>query len=235
MTDATTDKELDAPELDAAESDSVQPQVEETGKEPDAPELDTAESDSVEPRVEDKPDDKKSARLQLSISLRSLVIIAVIVALVGTVGVLAWFYVGAQRKLDTQTRRSENNAHAEKVALDYAVNAAAMNFQDLNAWKVKLVAGTSPELKEKLTKAATEMEQILVPLQWTSTARPLVAKVRSDTGGAYVVDSFVSVQTKTVQAPEPLQSTATYSVTIDSAKNWQITDVGGIGAVVEEK
>lgn len=235
MTDATTDKELDAPELDAAESDSVQPQVEETGKEPDAPELDTAESDSVEPRVEDKPDDKKSARLQLSISLPSLVIIAVIVALVGTVGVLAWFYVGAQRKLDTQTRRSENNAHAEKVALDYAVNAAAMNFQDLNAWKVKLVAGTSPELKEKLTKAATEMEQILVPLQWTSTARPLVAKVRSDTGGAYVVDSFVSVQTKTVQAPEPLQSTATYSVTIDSAKNWQITDVGGIGAVVEEK
>ncbi len=158
-----------------------------------------------------------------------------IVALVGTVGVLAWLYVGAQRKLDTQTRRSENNAHAEKVALDYAVNAAAMNFQDLNAWKVKLVAGTSPELKEKLTKAATEMEQILVPLQWTSTARPLVAKVRSDTGGAYVVDSFVSVQTKTVQAPEPLQSTATYSVTIDSAKNWQITDVGGIGAVVEEK
>jgi Mce-associated membrane protein len=235
MTDATTNKELDGLELDAAESDSVEPQVEVTGKEPDAPELDAAESDSVEPQVEDKPDDKKSARLQLSISLRSFVITTVIVALVGAVGVLAWFYVGAQRKLDAQTRRSENNAHAEKVALDYAVNAAAMNFQDLNAWKVKLVAGTSPELKEKLTKAATEMEQILVPLQWTSTARPLVAKVRSDTGGAYVVDSFVSVQTKTVQAPEPLQSTATYSVTIDSAKNWQITDVGGIGAVVEEK
>jgi Mce-associated membrane protein len=211
MTDATTDKELEAPELDAAEKDSGEPQV------------------------EDKPNDKKSARLQLSISLRSFAIIAVIVALLGTVGVLAWFYVGAERKLDAQTRRSENNAHAEKVALDYAVNAAAMNFQDLNAWKVKLVAGTSPELKEKLTKAATEMEQILVPLQWTSTARPLVAKVRSDTGGAYVVDSFVSVETKTVQAPEPLQSTATYSVTIDSAKNWQITDVGGIGAVVEEK
>jgi hypothetical protein len=79
------------------------------------------------------------------------------------------------------------------------------------------------------------MEQILVPLEWSSTARPLAAKVRSVTGGAYVVDSFVGVMTKTVQAPDPLQSTATYSVTIDSAKNWQITDVGGIGSVVEQK
>jgi len=43
------------------------------------------------------------------------------------------------------------------------------------------------------------------------------------------VDSFVSVQTKTIQAPDALQSTATYSTTIDSNNNWQITDVGGIG------
>ena len=110
-----------------------------------------------------------------------------------------------------------------------------MNFQDMNAWKVKLVAGTSPELKDKLSKAAESMEQLLVPLQWTSTAQPLVAKVRSHTGGIYVVDCFVSVLTKTVQAPDPLQSTATYSVTINSGNNWQISDVGGIGAVVEQK
>ena len=62
------------------------------------------------------------------------------------------------------------------------MNAAEMNFAELEAWKGKLVAGTSPELNEKLSKAATEMEQILVPLQWTSTARPLEAKVRSNTG-----------------------------------------------------
>jgi flagellar basal body-associated protein FliL len=220
MTKVTTDKKPDAPETDAAEHDSVEPQ---------------AEDDSVEPDAEDEPNDKKSVRLQVSISLRSFLITAVIVALVGAVGVFAWSYIGAQRKLDEQTRRSENNAHAEKVALDYAVNAAAMNFQDLNAWKVKLIAGTSPELKEKLTQAAASMEQILVPLEWSSTARPLAAKVRSVTGGAYVVDSFVGVLTKTVQSPDPLQSTATYSVTIDSAKNWQITDVGGIGSVVEQK
>jgi hypothetical protein len=238
MTKVTTGKKPDAPETDAAEHDSVDPRVEDAAVEPVAEDTSVeahVEDASVEPEGEDKPNDKKSVRLQVSISLRSFLIAAVIVALVGAVGVLAWLYVGAHRKLDEQTRRSENNAHAEKVALDYAVNAAAMDFKDLNAWKVKLIAGTSPELKEKLTQAATSMEQILVPLEWSSTARPLAAKVRSVTGGAYVVDSFVGVMTKTVQAPDPLQSTATYSVTIDSAKNWQITDVGGIGSVVEQK
>jgi hypothetical protein len=171
----------------------------------------------------------------VSISLRGLVLGVVIVALVAAMGVLAWLYVGAERKLDAQARQSDDRAHAEKVALDYAVNAAAMNAQDINAWKVKLVAGTSPELKDKLSKAADQMEQILVPLQWNSTAQPLAAKVRSNTGSTYVVDSFVSVLTKTVQGPDPLQSTATYSVTVDSSKDWQITDVGGIGAAMAGK
>ncbi|MCV7353623.1 hypothetical protein H7K15_26325 [Mycobacterium parmense] len=195
-----------------------------------------SDGDPSEEAAPKTPRGKKSARrLRLSISLPSLVIAAVITALVAAVGVFAWLYVGAQHKLDAQSRQSDNNAHAERLAMDYAVHAAEINFGDLNAWKVKLVAGTSPALKEKLTKAGEEMEQILVPLQWSSTARPLVAKVRSDTGGAYVVDCFVSVLTKTVQAPSPLQSTATYSITIDSNKNWEISDVGGIGAVVEQK
>jgi hypothetical protein len=38
-----------------------------------------------------------------------------------------------------------------------------------------------------------------------------------------------------MQAPDGLQSTATYSITIDSAHDWQISDVGGIGSVVGRK
>lgn len=235
-----TKQRLDGPESDA---NAVQDGSDAPGADavaakdcPDAPEP-AADADAIEEAVEDKATtkEKQSRRLQISVSLRNLVVIAMFIALVGAVGALGWLYVGAQRKLDAQSQQAANAAHAEKVALDYAVNAAQMNFQDLNAWKTKLVAGTTPELKDKLTQAATSMEQILVPLQWTSDARPLVAKVRSDTGGVYVVDSFVSVQTKTMQSPEPLQSTATYSITLDSTKGWQISDVGGIGAVVEQK
>ncbi|MGV0734268.1 hypothetical protein [Mycolicibacter sinensis] len=186
--------------------------------------------------IAETPTDAKPVRqLRLSISVRTLRSAATIVALVVAVGAPMWLYVGAQRELDAQAGQARAYAQAEKAALDYAVDAAEIDFHDLGAWKVRLTAGTAPELKEKLTKAGQEMEQILAPLEWASTARPLVAKVRSATGGIYVVDCFVSVLTKTVQGREPLQSTATYSVTIDSNSDWQISDVGGIGTVVEQK
>lgn len=208
--------------------------------ESDATEAHTAESEvdpSAEVGTETSTDGLKSTRQSksVSISLRSLIVGGLIVALVAVSAVLGWLYVDARHQLSAQATQSANDARAEKVALDYAVNAATMDYKDLQAWKVKLVAGTSPELSKKLSDAGTSMEQVLVPLQWSSTAQPLVAKVRSTTGGIYVVDSFVSVQTKTVQAPDALQSTATYSTTIDSNNNWLITDVGGIGSAMGSK
>jgi Mce-associated membrane protein len=179
--------------------------------------------------------DGSHRRVSISLSARSLIQAALIAILMGGVVTFAWLYLDERRDLHAQARKSSDDAHVEKIALDYAVNAATMNVQDLSGWKTKLVAGTSPELNDKLTKAAESMDQILVPLQWASTAKPLLAKVRSDISGIYIVDCFVSVQTKTVQAPDALQSTATYSLTIDSNKNWQITDVGGIGSVVGQK
>jgi Mce-associated membrane protein len=172
---------------------------------------------------------------RVSLSVRTLLVSILILVLVAAAGVLTWLYFGEREKVEAQLRQTDNEHHAEQIALNYAVNAATMNFQDLNTWKGKLVNGTTPSLKDKLTKAATSMQQILVPLEWNSTAQPLVAKVRSDTNGIYVVDTFVSVLTKTTQAPDSLQSTATYSITIDSKNTWQISDVGGIGAVAGPK
>ena len=169
---------------------------------------------------------------RVSVTLRTAIVAIVICLLTGATGVLGWLYTGAQEKLDTQTREASNRQRAEEISTDYAVNAADMDYQDFNAWKVKLVNGTSADLKDKLTKAADSMEQVLAPLQWKSTAKPLAAKVRSNAGGVYTVDSFVSVLTKTMQAPDGLQSTATYSITIDSNNDWQITDVGGIDSAL---
>jgi Mce-associated membrane protein len=183
------------------------------------------------------PDDeapRKAAR-RVSLSVRALIVGAVMVLLAAGLATMTWLYVGERADAQATAHAATDRQRAEQIALDYAVNAAAMNFQDLNAWKGQLVNGTSPELKGRLSKAADSMEQLLVPLQWTSTAKPLAAKVRSDTNGVYVVDTFVSVLTKTTQAPDNLQSTATYSITIDSNNDWLITDVGGIGAVVSGK
>ncbi len=169
---------------------------------------------------------------QVSISVRTLRLGALLLALVAGVGVLAWLFIDARSELDARDRQAADNQRAEQISTDYAVGAAQMDFHDLNAWKDRLVEATSPELKQKLSEAADSMEQILVPLQWESTAKPLAAVVRSIVDGAYVVDTFVSVLTKTTQAPQGLQSTATYSITIDSHRDWLITDVGGIDAAI---
>jgi Mce-associated membrane protein len=176
-----------------------------------------------------------ATRRRVSISVRALAIAAVIIALVSATGVMTWLYLGARTTLEHQIGRAGDDRRAEQIALDYAVNAAIMDYKDLGPWKQKLVAGTTRELNAKLTEASAAMEQILLPLQWSSTAQPIAAKLRSSDNGVYVVDAFVSVMTKTVQAADSLQSTATYTVTIDSNNSWQISDVGGITSAVAPK
>lgn len=201
--------------------------------EPDATDLN--DDDKSEPADLQQQEPTKSNRRRVSISVRTLAVAALIAAILASVAVPTWLYLGANAKLHQQAHQAADNSHAERVALDYAVDAAKINAQDLATWKKNLVKGTTPELKDKLSSAANSMEQILIPLQWNSTASPLVAKVRSNANGIYIVDTFVSVETKTVQAPDGVQSTATYSITIDSNHDWQISDVGGIGAVVGQK
>lgn len=234
---------IDIAEQDSANDDpaakpaAVDAQQESGLGEPDAVCTGAVIEDAVEPASADarRKSGKATARRQISVSLRTLMLTTLIAALLASVGVMTWLYLGAKAKLDQDGRQSANNSRAERIALDYAVDAAKINAQDLSPWKKNLVKGTTQELNEKLSKAATSMEQILVPLQWNSTAIPLVAKVRSNANGIYVVDTFVGVETKTMQAPDGLQSTATYSITIDSSHDWQISDVGGIGAVVGRK
>jgi flagellar basal body-associated protein FliL len=201
----------------------------------DRDDTDAVDPDSVE--VEDTKKQPKAGkeRRRVSISIRGLAIGVIVVLLTAATAAMTWLYLGAEDKLDAQAAQASNDKRAEQIALDYSVNAAIMDYQDLGPWKASLVKGTSPDLTTKLAKAGTAMEQILTPLQWVSTAKPLTAKVRSDTDGVYVVDAFVGVMTKTAQAPDSLQSTATYSLTIDSSHDWQITDVGGIGGVTGDK
>lgn len=205
---------------------------------------------STETETADEPDDVECADVpaarkqrqksddrerRISVSIRGLVVSTIIMALIATVGAMTWLYIDARAQLDRQARLAGDIKRAEEIALNYAVNAAVMDCKDLGPWKQNLVKNTTPELGEKLTKAGTAMEQILLPLQWSSTAKPLASKVRSHENGVFVVDAFVSVMTKTVQAADSLQSTATYSITIDSNNAWKISDVGGIAAVVADK
>ncbi|OBI41692.1 hypothetical protein [Mycobacterium colombiense] len=224
---------------DADDSATAEPDDRAVDDKTDDNKTDDKKSDEKKGDDRDTDVDQKSpitgAGRRISLSVRSLLLGTLIIGLVAAVAVMTWLYLGEHRKVDAQAQQARDNKHAEQVALDYAVRAAIMDYKDLGPWKRALVDGTTPELSKKLSDAANAMEQILLPLQWSSAAKPVAAKVKSHDNGVYVVDSFVSVMTKTVQAKDSLQSTATYSVTIDPANGWKISDVGGIGQVVGDR
>ncbi|NMN96686.1 hypothetical protein FGL95_16740 [Nocardiaceae bacterium YC2-7] len=166
------------------------------------------------------------------VKLRTVLTSALAILGIAALAIIGWQWRTTSNELDSVRSSAADSTHAEQVALDYAAGAAQMDFKDLGPWKTRLTQGTTPELSNRLTQAASSMEQIITPLQWVSTASPIAAKVRSESNGAYAVDCFVSVLTKSTQTPDGVQSTATYQLTIDSANGWAITEIRGIDSAL---
>ncbi|QTJ70846.1 hypothetical protein HYG77_35325 (plasmid) [Rhodococcus sp. ZPP] len=162
------------------------------------------------------------------VKIKTIVVLVLFGAMVASLGVLGWQLSSRTNELNQLNGRLANEAQAEQVALDYATGAAEMDVRDLVGWRGRLTKGTTPELSDRLTQASSSMEQIITPLQWVSTATPAAAKVSSVTNGVYSVECFVNVLTKNIQAPDGIQSTATYKLTVDGNNSWAITDIGGI-------
>lgn len=133
----------------------------------------------------------------------------------------------ARDQLAAVTQAEDRNARAKDVAVKYAIGAATVDYQNLAPWRTALVANTTPELANTLKTAATDLEQMYVPLQWQSTATPLGTIVASDKDDLMVVNVFVNVITKTTQGPQGIPSVTTYSLTIDTKQNWVISEVSG--------
>ncbi|MBF6171896.1 hypothetical protein IU476_10470 [Nocardia blacklockiae] len=140
----------------------------------------------------------------------------------------AALYWSARSTLADRDDRAAADRHAEQIASDYAVGASTIDFHDVKSWITRLQAGTTPQLAAKFDATAPQLEQILLPLQWTSKATPLSAAVTSESNGVYKVNAYLNVNSTSAQTPDGAQTTVTYSLTIDSNADWKITDVGGL-------
>ncbi|MEU1986257.1 hypothetical protein [Nocardia sp. NPDC019395] len=164
----------------------------------------------------------------VSIQVSSLVRGVLIAVLAVVAIVFAVLYFTARGELADRDEHAADNSHAEQLATDYAIGAATVNFQDLDAWIAALKTNTTPQLAGKFDETAPKLEQILVPLQWTSTATPITAKVMSEQDGVFKTNVFVNVTSTNAQNPDGTQTTVTYTVTLDENAGWQVTDVGGV-------
>ncbi|WP_433623550.1 hypothetical protein [Nocardia sp. CA-120079] len=171
----------------------------------------------------------------VSIRLSAIALGAAIIALVAATGVFAALWLSARGQLSDRDAAVAADHRAEQVATDYAVGASTINFQDYNAWVAKLKANTSPQLANKFDATAPKLQEILVPLKWSSTATPVSAVVISETGGVYKVNVFLNVHSTNAQTPDGGQTTVTYNVTVDSGAGWKITDVGGMDGALPLK
>ncbi|GAB2654394.1 hypothetical protein [Nocardia goodfellowii] len=177
----------------------------------------------------------RSAGATVSLPLSSVLLGAVATLFLVLAAVFGFLWLSAKSDLDDKNAQAADDRHAEQIATDYAVGAATVNYQDINAWVAKLKADTTPQLANKFDATAPKLEQILVPLKWTSTATPITAKVISDDNGVYKVNVFVNVSSTNAQSPEGAQTTVTYNVTLDQKSDWKITDVGGVDGALPLK
>lgn len=93
-----------------------------------------------------------------------------------------------------------------------------------------LAAGDDVRIAPKLEAAVDVVGPWLTRMEYTSTARLLAAEVSETDGDTFVVQVFVDMTSRSKQTPEGVAATATYTVTMDRASDWTITDVGGVGA-----
>ncbi|WP_280273717.1 hypothetical protein [Nocardia wallacei] len=164
----------------------------------------------------------------VSVPLSAIAVGAGVVVLVAGLAVACFGWWSARDEVEGMRSGAAGERHAEQVATDYAVGASTIDHQNVAAWVSKLKANTSPQLANKFDATAPKLEEILLPLKWTSTAVPIAAKVASASGGVYKVNVFVDVTSTNAQNPKGGQMTVTYNVTVDSNGGWQITDVGGL-------
>ncbi|WP_241260089.1 hypothetical protein [Rhodococcus sp. KRD197] len=166
----------------------------------------------------------KRIEIRLSTVLAGLLVTALVIATC----VFAALYLSVRGELTGQEASAANNVHAEQVAADYALGASTIDYRDTAAWFDNLKANTTPQLAAKFDATTQQLEQILLPLQWTSVATPITSVVTSETDGIFTVNTFLNVTSTSAQTPQGTATTVTYALTIDKNNDWKITDVGGL-------
>ncbi|WP_348537874.1 hypothetical protein [Nocardia brasiliensis] len=105
----------------------------------------------------------------------------------------------------------------------------------MNSWVAKLKTNTTPQLANKFDATAPKLQDILVPLKWTSTSTPITAKVMNTDNGIYKVNVFLNVTSTSAQTPDGAQTTVTYTVNVDPNNGWKVADVGGVAGALPKQ
>ncbi|WP_040805345.1 hypothetical protein [Nocardia concava] len=164
----------------------------------------------------------------VSLKLSTLLLTGAAVLLVGALVWVTVLWQSARGDLKDRDAQAADDKHAAQVASDYALGAANLNYADFNAWTSRLKANTTPALAGKFDATASKLQEILVPLKWTSSPTLLSSQVINRDNGVYKVNVYLNVNSTNAQNPDGVLTTIYYTVNVDPKSDWKVTDVGGI-------
>ncbi|MGV9676889.1 hypothetical protein ACWDSJ_16565 [Nocardia sp. NPDC003482] len=189
-----------------------------------------SDTDIEDPTVAaDAPSETRSATASRLVRRPAAAVLAAALAAALTFAVL-WLTDDSGAELDALRTRLDTEAQAEQAATTYALNVSKVDYNAVETWHTALNTGVTEQLETKLDAAVGVVGPLLTQLQYTSTAKPLAARVSQHNGDTYVVQVFVDMTSRSRQTPDGVTATATYTITLDRAAHWTITDVGGVGA-----
>jgi hypothetical protein len=163
-------------------------------------------------------------------SRRALGTIAVVATIAAATFATLWITDDSSSELAAMRAAQEVDTSAANAASQYALSVSQVDAKDLAGWRHALQANVSDQLKPKLDAAVDVVGPWLQEMEYVSTAKLLAADVAQQDGDRFVVQVFVDMNSKSRQSPSGVTATASYTVTLDRASNWTITDVGGVGA-----
>ncbi|MGW4243537.1 hypothetical protein [Nocardia sp. NPDC004722] len=183
---------------------------------------------SAEKQTETTDKAPAAAAKTVSIKLSALLTAAAGIALIAALVTVTVLWQSARSDLKSRDNQAADDKHAEQVASDYAMGAANLNYADFNAWTVRLKANTTPALAAKFDATASKLQEILVPLKWTSSPTLLSSQVVNRDNGVYKVNVYLNVNSTNAQNPDGVLTTIYYTVNVDPKGDWKVTDVGGM-------
>ena len=212
--------EAGSAEAEPAEGESAEGAVAPTGVKADLSKSTPAATESSAGSTASRGPDKGF------IAVAVIAVLSLVAAIV--LGVL-WATDDSADELAALQSRLEVEAAAEAAAARYALRVSEVDHRDLDAWRAALTEGVTAQLAPKLDAAVDVVGPWLSQMEYTATARLLAADLSEAEGDRYVVQVFVDMTSKSKQTPDGVAATATYTVTLDRASDWTITDVGGVG------
>ncbi|MTE15930.1 hypothetical protein [Nocardia aurantiaca] len=178
------------------------------------------------PPVDPDPAPARGKTVQLKVS--TLVTAVAAVLLVGALVTVTVLWQSARGDLSDRDGQAANDKRAEQVASNYAMGAADLDYSDFNAWTARLKSNTTAALASKFDATSSKLQEILVPLKWTSSPTLLSSQVITRDNGVYKVNVYLNVNSTNAQNPDGVLTTIYYTVNVDPKSDWKVTDVGGI-------